>query len=166
VIDSGISHRNAASDYSRRRLECEQAARSLGVAELRDVGIADLDRVSRLPEPFNRRARHIVTENQRVLDTVAALLRSDLAAVGGLFSQSHASMRDDFQISLPDIDRLVDIARQTHGVYGARLTGGGFGGAVVILSDAAAKSAPANIRDRYIAATGRPARILVCGNAR
>ena len=137
VIDSGISHRHAGGEYAKRRAECEEAALRLGVAQLRDVGMTDLDRVSLLPPPLDRRARHIIAENQRVLDTVDAFGRGDLAAAGRLFNDSHVSMRDDFEISLPAIDRLVAIAQEADGVYGARLTGGGFGGAVVILADTA-----------------------------
>ena len=85
-----------------------------------------------LPHPLNRRVRHVVTENARVLAAVQALRDADLAALGALFRGSHVSMRDDFEISTPEIDRLVDIASHEPGVFGARMTGGGFGGAVVI----------------------------------
>ncbi len=137
VIDSGIKHRHAGGEYKTRREECARAAALLGVPELRDVGSDELPRVNALPEPLNRRARHVVTENARVLDTVDALKRSDLAAAGRLFDASHASMRDDFQISIPQIDALVEVARGVQGVYGARLTGGGFGGSIVALANRA-----------------------------
>jgi galactokinase len=97
--------------------------------------VDDLDRVNRLPEPLGRRARHVVTENARVLATVRALGSRDLPAAGRLFVESHASMRDDFQVSIPAIDALVETAMSIGGVYGARLTGGGFGGAIVALVD-------------------------------
>ena len=162
VIDSGISHRNAGGAYAERRAECEQAASRLGVRQLRYVGIADLHRVSQLPSPLDRRARHIVTENQRVLDTVDAFGRGVLAAAGRLCNESHVSMRDDFEISVPEIDRLVAIAQATDGVYGARLTGGGFGGSVVVLADAAqARTAAAHIVNQYAATTGNAGRLLV-----
>jgi len=137
VIDSGIKHRHAGGEYKTRREECTRAAALLGVPELRDVKPAELERVNALPEPLNRRARHVVTENARVLDTVAALKNSDLRAAGRLFGASHASMRDDFQISIPPIDALVEVARGVQGVYGARLTGGGFGGSIVALANRA-----------------------------
>src|SRR5207248_1647434 len=125
VIDSGIRHSHATGDYRARRTECEQAARRLGVPQLRDLSPRDLDRVARLPEPLGRRARHVITENARVTDAVAALRAGDLALLGRLFDESHFSMRDDFEVSLPDIDRLTEIARRCPGVRGARLTGGG-----------------------------------------
>jgi galactokinase len=135
VVDSGITHSHATGEYKTRRHECVQAAALLDVAELRDVTIDDLTRIERLPEPLNRRARHVVTENARVLAAVEALRREDLPALGRLFLESHVSMRDDFDVSLPDIDLLVDIAARTPRVYGARLTGGGFGGSIVMLCE-------------------------------
>ena len=134
VIDSGIRHSHATGDYRARRAECERAASSLGVQQLRDLPPDALDRVARLPEPLGRRARHVVTENARVQATVAALLAGDLETAGRLFDESHASMRDDFEVSVSAIDRLAQIARSTVGVYGARLTGGGFGGSIVALA--------------------------------
>ncbi len=134
VIDSGVSHQHAGGEYRTRRDECARAAAALGVLELRDVPTADLDRVERLPEPLNRRARHVVTENARVLAAVDALKSADLDRVGELFRASHASMRDDFAISIPAIDALVEQAQVVQGVYGARLTGGGFGGSIVALA--------------------------------
>jgi len=86
-----------------------------------------------LPEPMNRRARHIVTENSRVLDAVAAMRAMDATSLGRLFSASHASQRDDFECSVPEVDRLVSIAETESAVFGARLTGGGFGGSIVAL---------------------------------
>ncbi|HYT77500.1 MAG TPA: galactokinase family protein, partial [Vicinamibacterales bacterium] len=86
VLDSGVAHNHAAGDYRTRRAECERAAGLLGVPQLRDAAMGDLGRIASLPEPLNRRARHVVTENARVLETVAALIAGDLAAVGRLFS--------------------------------------------------------------------------------
>jgi galactokinase len=133
VINSGVAHDHVTGGYRTRRAECEAAARALGVPELRDVGEGDLRAVAALPEPLARRARHVVTENARVLRAVAALRASDFVALGQLFDASHASMRDDFEVSVPEIDRLVALARDTPGVYGARLTGGGFGGSIVAI---------------------------------
>ena len=134
VINSGIRHSNATGDYRTRRAECEEAARRLGVPQLRDLGDADLPALERLPDLLRRRARHVVTENARVLAAVRALEARDLQALGRLFTESHASMRDDFDVSLPEIDRLVEIAAGVSGVFGARLTGGGFGGCIVVLA--------------------------------
>jgi len=135
VVDSGITHSHVTGEYKTRRRECAQAAGLLGVAELRDVSIGDLPRIERLPEPLNRRARHVVTENARVLAAVEALRHEDSPALGRLFLESHASMRDDFDVSLPEIDLLVDIASRSPRTYGARLTGGGFGGSIVMLCE-------------------------------
>jgi len=136
VIHSGVSHNHAAGDYNTRRAECERACELLSVGQLRDLGPADLDRVAHLPEPINRRARHVITENARVLDAVAALRAGDVVRLGALFYASHESMRDDYQVSVPAIDLLVDLARADSAIYGARLTGGGFGGSVVMLAHA------------------------------
>ena len=138
VINSGLSHRNAGGGYAQRRAECLEAATRLGVSELRDVPIEDLERAcATLPPPLDGRVRHVVTENQRVLDAVAALTRGDVQETGRLFVESHASMRDDFEISLRQIDEMVKIAMAVEGIHGARLTGGGFGGSIVALVDAA-----------------------------
>ena len=135
VIDSGIAHSHATGEYTTRRRECVEAAALLSVAELRDLTVDDLRTIERLPEPLNRRARHVVTENARVLSAVEALRHDDPVALGRLFLESHASMRDDFDVSLPDIDLLVEIAAHTPRTYGARLTGGGFGGSIVMLCE-------------------------------
>src|SRR5262245_26314360 len=110
VIHSGVVHDHAAGDYNTRRRECEEAGRILGVPQLRDCGPADLDRITALPEPLNRRARHVVTENERVVAAVAAIRAKDLETLGQLFYASHASMRDDYQVSVPEVDFIVDLA--------------------------------------------------------
>jgi galactokinase len=162
VIDSGVAHSHAGGEYRTRRDECARAAALLQVAQLRDVGVSDLARVATLPEPLNRRARHVVTENQRVIDTVEAFRGGDLRGVGVLLSASHASMRDDFEVSIPEIDLLVDIAAAQPAVFGARLTGGGFGGSIVALADADLELDGAElIAADYARRTGRRASILV-----
>jgi galactokinase len=136
VIDSGVRHSHASGDYRVRRDECHRAAALLGVSALRDLGLNDLRAIDGLPDPLNRRARHVVTENARVLAAVDALRGVDPKEVGRLFVESHASMRDDFEVSVPAVDALVETACVVDGVYGARLTGGGFGGAIVAMTDA------------------------------
>ena len=133
VIDSGTRHRHASGGYNTRRRECEDACRALGVAALRDVAPDD-PRVDRLAEPLARRVRHVVTENERVIAAVEAMRRSDAPTLGRLFAASHASMRDDYEVSIPEIDLLVELAVAESDVFGARLTGGGFGGSIVILA--------------------------------
>jgi galactokinase len=161
VIGSGVVHRDAACAYMDRRRESFAAASALGVAELRDVGLDALPDIERLPDPLARRARHVVTENQRVLETVDALQAGDLEAVGRLFAASHASMRDDCEITTAEIDALVDLACDDAAVHGARMTGGGFGGAVVILAAAGQGRAAADrVAGLYERRTGRTATVL------
>jgi galactokinase len=162
VLNSGVAHDHAAGDYNARRAECERACSLLGVALLRDVGVGDLWRAEALPEPLRRRARHVVTENDRVLRAVEAMRRGDLPRLGELFYESHASMRDDYEVSVPEIDLIVDLARESGEVYGARLTGGGFGGSVVMLAHPGRGRAVAErVARDYAARAGRTPRVLV-----
>jgi galactokinase len=133
VIDTGVTHEHATGGYGERRASCEKAALLMGVPALRDLSVADLDRAEdKLSNETFRRLRHVVTENQRVLDAVAALRANDHAALGELLDASHRSMRDDFEISTPELDLAVELARE-NGALGARMTGGGFGGSVIAL---------------------------------
>ena len=169
ICNSMIKHAHASGEYNLRRADCEAGVRALagalpGIRALRDVSLADLDaNRGRLDERVYRRCRHVVTEDDRVVRAADALTRGDLAAFGALMVESHRSMRDDYEISTPEVDALVDAALGCEGVYGARLTGGGFGGCVVALVDApAADRAAARIRERYAAATGRTSDIYPC----
>lgn len=128
VLDSGIVRKLTESRYNQRRGECEEATRLLQVQALRDV--SDPNAVSHLPEPICRRARHVVSENLRVLETLKGL---NAEALGSLMNASHASLRDDFEVSVPLLDKLVAILQADPDVFGARLTGAGFGGACVSL---------------------------------
>lgn len=132
VVDSGVARRLADAGYNLRRAECERAARELGVRALRDLGLEDLPRVQALADPLRRRARHVVTENARVLDGVRALRAQAAAEFGRLMTASHGSLAEDFEVSTPEVDRVVDACLR-HGALGARVTGAGFGGAVVAL---------------------------------
>jgi galactokinase len=163
VIDSAVPHSHAAGEYRTRRAECEQACAILGVPALRDLGVADLDRMERaLPDRLFRRARHVVTENDRVLAATAALRAGDAAALGKLFVASHASMRDDYEVSVPPVDLLVDLACAEPDAFGARLTGGGFGGAIVIAARrGAGKDLAARVARSYAAQSGLSPRVLV-----
>ena len=116
VINSGVAHHHAHGDYRTRRAECERAASLLGVAAAARRGRRAISRGSQaLPSPLDRRARHVVTENQRVLDAVAAMRAGDAAALGALFDASHASQRDDYECSVPEVDQLVEIAQADAG---------------------------------------------------
>lgn len=134
VINSGVSHRHAGGEYKTRREECERATELLGVRQLRDLDNQDLWRLPSLPEPLDRRTRHVITENARVRSAVAAMRENDLPRLGKLLYASHESLKNDYEVSIPEIDLLVDLAREEPDVYGARITGGGFGGSVVILA--------------------------------
>jgi galactokinase len=133
VIDTGVAHSHATGGYASRRASCERAATTLGVPSLREIAPGDLSRArAALDDETFRRVRHVVTENQRVLDTAAALRSDGPLAIGELMDASHASLRDDFEVSTPELDLAVDTAR-AGGAIGARLTGGGFGGAAIAL---------------------------------
>jgi len=141
IIDTGVSHSHSTGGYASRRASCEEGARVMGVPALRDLTVDDLPRAQELldDETF-RRVRHVVTEDQRVLDTVRALREEGPAAIGELMDASHRSMRDDFEISVPELDLAVETAL-ANGAIGARMTGGGFGGAAIALiaSDAVSR---------------------------
>ena len=161
VLHSGISHRHAGGGYADRRRECAEAAARLQVATLRDLSASGVE-VSGLPEPLNRRVRHVLTENARVVATVAELRAGNVVEAGRLFGESHASLRDDYGVSLPEVDILAALAARAPGAYGARLTGGGFGGSVVALVEAVhASRIAAETADAYRRATGLTSRIMV-----
>ena len=127
VVDSGAHRSIARSGYNERREECRRAAELLGVASLRDARDG-----SALPAPLDRRVRHVLTENARVDAAVAVLEAGDIPALGGLLDASHASLRDDYEVSLPEVERAVAACRDA-GALGARIMGGGFGGSVLAL---------------------------------
>jgi galactokinase len=156
VIDSGIARSLAASGYNQRRAECEEAARLLGVASLRDV--ASVDSLRELPELLKRRARHVVSENARVLDAVACTSAKEF---GALMNASHASLRDDYEVSTPELDRLVALLQAQEGVWGARLTGAGFGGACVALCRPGELERVAGEVLKQYAAAGQKGTVLV-----
>ncbi len=132
VIDTKAPHRHVTGEYAARRAACEEAARVLGIRALRD---ATLDSLPALTSPeLRRRARHVITEDQRVLDTVALLRDGRVREIGPLMTASHISMRDDFEITVPEVDTAVEAALSA-GAHGARMTGGGFGGCVLALVD-------------------------------
>ncbi len=138
IIDTGVRHVLADGSYADRRLECEQAARALGVASLRAItdDPEPVSRVSGLSDPaLRRRARHVVTENGRVAEAARLLRAGELAASGALLTASHRSLRDDFEVSWPAADTTVEVVLAA-GAAGARMMGGGFGGAVIVLAPA------------------------------
>jgi galactokinase len=136
-----IEHAISAGEYNRRRQQCDEAVRVLReehpqISSLRDITLRDLDACrDRLGELLFRRARHVVSENERVQAAAAALERVDLDALGSLMAASHRSLRDDYEVSCPELDAMVEIAQDIPGVFGTRMTGGGFGGCTITLID-------------------------------
>ena len=163
VVDSGISRGLVGSAYNDRRRECETAALHYGVPALRDLDEAALEAGRHGIDPIAfARARHVVSENRRTLEAAAALRANDLATIGRLMRESHASMRDDFAITTPAIDALVEIAREPlEGEGGARMTGGGFGGCIVVIAAATREAAVREaIAAHYRAPNGGAAEIF------
>lgn len=155
VIDTRAPHRLVTGEYAARRADCEAAARALGVPALRDVTTERLDDALRRldDEKLRRRVRHVVGENARVLATTLALAAGDLANVGGLLSASHASLRDDYEVTVPELDVAVEAALAA-GAEGARMTGGGFGGCVLALVDTKRRDAVTHAVTEAFAARG------------
>lgn len=156
VIDSGVPRRLAGSVYNQRRAECEEAARQLGVKSLRDIG--DPTRASHLPPPLNRRARHVISENNRVLEAVGGV---PATRFGVLMNASHTSLKEDYEVSIEALDVLTDIMQNAPGVYGARLTGAGFGGACVGLAEATGSDHAATFILEEYSARGYKGKIIV-----
>jgi len=134
VCNTKTKHDLAEGEYNKRRAECEKAAAIFGKLSLRDVSLADVGNLpSDIPAVLNKRARHVVTENARVLAAVLALRSGALLELGELMDGSHESLRDDFEVSCPELDRMVSIAHRQQGVLGSRMMGGGFGGCTINL---------------------------------
>lgn len=150
VIDTKTRHSHATGGYADRRAACKRGAKQMGVASLRELTLDDLARCRQvLGDTDFRRVRHVVTENQRVLHTVAVLQAAGPRAIGGLLNASHASMRDDFGISTNELDLAVDAANRA-GALGARMTGGGFGGAAIALIEREARAeVTAKVRQEF-----------------
>jgi len=169
VCNSMTRHAHATGGYNERRADCEAgvhvlAARRPEIRALRDVLLADLEAArADMPDRVYRRCRHVVTENARVLRAAGALASGDLEAVGALMVESHRSLRDDFEVTTPGIDALVDAALGCDGVYGARMTGGGFGGcAIALVDEPSAAAVAAGVQQRYRDVTGLRADIYPC----
>ncbi len=169
VANSSVRHQHAGGEYNARREACEEGVRLLSrhlgpIKALRDVTPEQLSAQRRkLPDLIYRRCRHIVTENARVLEAERALNAGDFLACGRAMNASHVSMRDDFEITCPEIDALVGLAQAVDGVYGSRMTGGGFGGCTVSLVEADAVDRVSQVLiDGYRVATGLEAEIFAC----
>lgn len=168
IVNSHVKHDLVSGEYNTRRRQCEKAAAFFGVKALRDVSIEQFRQKEAELTAFDaetaKRARHVVTENQRVLDAVTALQNADLTGLGQLMAQSHDSMRDDFEITVPEIDYLVGLAQTAIGSSGgARMTGGGFGGCIVVVAPSdTAERVRKIIADNYEKQTGLKEDFYVC----
>jgi galactokinase len=179
VIDTGVRRELAASAYNERRAQCEEAARLLGeqirlhqpeaseereILTLRDISPEAFARYQEtLPAVLRKRAGYVIAENQRVLETVTCLERHDLERVGELLWQTHAGLRDDYEVSCLELDTLVDLAASVPGVLGARMMGGGFGGCTVnLVRDEALNDLTRLVEEAYPRRTGRQASIDIC----
>ena len=164
ITDSGAKHQLIAGEYNQRREQCSAAAQALGVPALRDVSPRQLAAErDRLDPVVARRAAHVVGENERVTQAAQLLVRGDAAGFGELMNASHASSRENFENSTPELDLLVEIATGLPGVLGARLTGGGFGGSTITLAEARhAPEIAEKLAAEYRARTGHPPQPLIC----
>ena len=172
ICDSKVKHKLAASEYNTRRAECEKAVEILreflpGITQLRDVGIRDFERyAAHLPEIIRKRCRHVVTENERTLNAAEALKKSDLNEFGRLMWLSHASLRDNYEVSCRELDLLVEIASQCEGVLGGRMTGGGFGGSTVnLVQRGSVENFTKRISDQYRRRTNNETAVYVSNAA-
>lgn len=165
IINSNKKRGLVDSEYNTRRQQCEQAASIFGVKALRDVTMAEFEaKVAQLDEVVAKRARHVITENDRTLEAAQALRANDMKRMGELMAQSHASMRDDFEITVKEIDLLVEIVKQVIGEQGGvRMTGGGFGGCIVaVMPPELVEPVKAAVAEQYQIATGLKESIYVC----
>jgi galactokinase len=172
ICNSMVKHELAAGEYNRRRADCEAGVSILqkhlpNVTALRDVTLADLEKYrSDLPEVVYRRCRHVINENQRVLDAAKALQSGDILRFGELMGESHRSLRDDYEVSSSELDLLVELASGREGVYGTRMTGGGFGGCTITLvrSDMA-ECFQHDLAEAYKTKTGITPDVWICAAA-
>ena len=172
ICNSMVKHDLAAGEYNQRRAECEAGVRHLQqflshVQALRDVSWSEFEQYGgALPSVIYRRCHHVISENARVLASVAALEQGDWAAFGRLMNDSHDSLRDDYEVSCEELNLLVRLARDHEGVYGARMTGGGFGGCTVNLVKAEnVHEFERIVSSEYQAATGITPEIYICSAA-
>jgi galactokinase len=156
VIDSGVARTLATTKYNERRAECNTAAQAMGLKSLREM--TDPALLDQVEQPFRRRAQHVYSENAR---TERAVDGASAAEFGALMNQSHASLRDDYEVSIPELDILCDLMRAAPGVLGARLTGAGFGGACVALCEAGTAAAAGEAVIAKYNSAGRAGRVLM-----
>ena len=172
ISNTMVKHSISQGEYNLRREECEAGVRELSkhipnVKALRDVTLADLDAHGKdLSDTVRKRCRHVITENARTLQAAAALEAGDLPAFGALMGESHRSLRDDFEVSCSELDLMVKLGGQVQGVYGTRMTGGGFGGCTItLIQKECVEAFQRHVSEGYQRATGRKPEIYVCSAA-
>ncbi|PYV54190.1 MAG: galactokinase, partial [Acidobacteria bacterium] len=161
ICNTMVKHEHAGGEYNTRRAECEEGVQLLSrwlpnVRSLRDVRLADLERhASGIPEVIYKRCRHVITENARVAEAADALKRGDLTTFGRLMAESHRSLQNDYQVSCSELDLMVDLAKAQCGVFGTRMTGGGFGGCTIsLVASNSVEEFAQNVRAEYQRFTG------------
>lgn len=169
ICNTMVRHSVAGGEYNQRRKECEAGAqffagKKQGVCALRDVSLEDFRKYEAdLPETIRKRCRHVIMENARVTQAGSALMQHDLNLFGRLMRESHASLRDDFQVSCEELDVMVELAEKAEGVYGARMTGGGFGGCTInLVKSERAEEFREHVNEGYARATGKRPEVYVC----
>ncbi|HKW09636.1 MAG TPA: galactokinase [Gemmatimonadaceae bacterium] len=164
ILDTGTRRGLVDSAYNERRAQCEQAARAFGVPALRDVDLAMFDRRQHELDPVTRRrARHVVTEDERTTEAAARLEKGDVVGFGALMDESHISLRDDFEVSRPELDTMVELAQDHGACFGSRMTGAGFGGcAVALVARDDADDFVQHVSRAYETAQGLRPTIYVC----
>jgi len=169
ICNTMVNHEHSGGEYNARRAQCEEGVQLLKrwhpqISALRDVSLTQLlQHQSDLPLLIFRRCKHVVSEDERVFDFVEVMRRDDFAAAGKLMAESHASLRDDFEVSCPELDVMVELAQKTEGVIGARMTGGGFGGCTInLVAHKHVESFRSAVEASYKSATGITPEVLVC----
>ena len=170
VTNSGVERGLVDSEYNIRRQQCNEGAAAMQqllhrkVDSLRDISLSELNaNLHRLSPTVAKRCKHVLTENQRVLEAVEALKIGDLLLFGRLMDESHISLRDDFEVSCSEVDLLVQLSRRHNGCFGSRMTGGGFGGCIVSLMESSAiPTYHSTVSERYQKETGRIATVYIC----
>ena len=172
ICNTMVRHNLSGGEYNQRRKECETgvyflAQRKPGVKALRDISVRDLQKwEAGMPQIVRKRCRHVITEDERVIKAVRALEEQDVSLFGNLMRESHASLRDDFEVSCDELDLMVELAVRVEGVYGARMTGGGFGGCTInLVNPEAVEDFQAKVASGYERATGRKPEVYVCAAA-
>jgi galactokinase len=169
ICNTMVRHSLSGGEYNQRRKECETGAhffedKKPGVKALRDVSVEDFRKwEAEMPEVIRKRCRHVISEDARVIKAIEALGKTDVGLLGKLMRESHASLRDDFEVSCEELNVMVELAGKVEGVYGARMTGGGFGGCTInLVKSEAIEDFQAKVAEGYERATGRKPEIYVC----